>query len=352
MRTSEVTEMSVTPPRIGQKRPIPTDFQFDPIKRFKPIDPPSDEPSFDAKVELVASQFGENRPPPYVKEKHPLSYRWAADVVSRIKSNPKSMKAVHIDILLKTTWFADFFTCCMISLNNPLNLTADEMVDLICRNFPYTEPAPNEFRLSTTSSGKPISFVAEEVLNCLKKNWNATYHAPSSKSKKALRALPWGESWAQGMFADKKRDAAKAAQAVSTSTKVDLFRLFQAKERPTHSRVIPIAVSKELVYEFKPADWLHDIAHNWTNDKRRRVVLTEAQKEAIESLPWFPAWVEQLAKAREKKKAKTDQEDTDSFFAEKITNDAPGVDARKVLLGDSDDEEDQDPENTPESQVC
>ena len=93
-----------------------------------------------------------------------------------------------------------------------------------------------------------------------------------------------------------------AANRVSKENRVIMLCKLHNETPPTYNDVYSIDVGNGLVYKFRPADWLSDIANNWLEGSRYRVSLSDHDKKEIEELPWFWSWINRLENIRERKR--------------------------------------------------
>ena len=228
------------------------------------------------------------------------------------------------------------FTASMFKANNPPSLTYEDMVYMLMQSCKSDVPGEGEMKFTKTKAGKPVVFVPEKALATLKQDWNSN-GGPSPFVKKMFSSLPWADTWMKMALGDSKRVSRLAAKKVSKENKVTLLRIFHPTRAPTYKDSYPIRVGDGYVYNFRPTDWLPDIAGNWLGGHRHHVVLSAEDKKAIETLPWFDSWLDRLRILRERKRCREDTQ-IEPYYA------VPHGELYKGVMGDimNSDGEDED----------
>lgn len=126
--------------------------------------------------------------------------------------------------------------------------------------------------------------------------------------------------WAPAYLKDgsKRRHTAKIRNVVTKDMKLELMLNIYHDRKPRWTECVDVMLpdGSGNTFRFHAATWLDDLTHNFIHDAKCKpgVVLDDAQKIAIASLPWFPDHLHGLIRARQLrplKKALFDDDDED-----------------------------------------
>ena len=190
-----------------------------------------------------------------------------------------------------------------------------EQVRLLAQAYPTERPKAKEVITVTRDNGMTFQLNGHRLLKKVAPNvWGgATQHSKiDEKHKRLLMSLAWARDWIrQGTH---RRRVSKLRKAFPIDMKVKLLVKFYTTkpdgspaERPSWKDSIPQRCPEAFgggIWNFRAAWWLDDLAENWTPNGRPGVVLNAEQKRAVEALPWFTAWVEDVRASRAKRAAK------------------------------------------------
>ena len=220
--------------------------------------------------------------------------------------------------LLAMVWFPRWLEELTVArLAGPTGPVPDiqEQVRLLAQAYAEHRPKAKEVVSIARDNGMTFELNGHRLLKKLAPNvWGGvTSHSKIDEThKRLLMALPWAKQWVkQGTH---RRRVSKLRKAFPIEMKVKLLVKFYTTkpdgspaERPSWLDSIPQRCPEEFgggIWHFRAAWFLDDLAENWCPGGRPGVVLSDAQKRAIETLPWFPAWRDDVRASRAKRAAK------------------------------------------------
>jgi hypothetical protein len=203
--------------------------------------------------------------------------------------------------LSKTKWFTDFFTNSMIRIQSGASeLTFDDMVDFLVEKCSDEAPKDNARFFCKREGGPQVFFEPKKALDSLARNWKAST-GPSLATKKRFLQLYWAQAWLQSNSLSYKSDSQHTkARLVDKDAKILMMRIFYPCHAPTwkDQHVVRVGVGEDMVWAFRPLQWMDDISNLWLGGHRRSVKLSDEDMKVLETLPWFTPWLEKLRKKR------------------------------------------------------
>lgn len=126
--------------------------------------------------------------------------------------------------------------------------------------------------------------------------------------------LPWAQEWYNR--GAKRREVARMRKVITKDMKLQILLNVYKHEKPKWKSCVNIVYDNlGQPFKFFVGTWLDDIVENFTPCGRPSVVLDDAQKIAVQSLPWFESWLSSLIKQRQLKPLKMalQQDDDDAL---------------------------------------
>lgn len=280
----------------------------------------------DEKIELIVVLYPDSPPHRTVDGENEVGTMvW--DFLREVKDNHHAIDATQMSRLLHTKWFAGFLAGRQPkqsrSTKRPKsNLSVQGIIDGLLAICPHAEPTEPQQMVVNTMCGLRVALDTLDALKYLKAVWN-TNDGPSSEDKVVFKKLPWSEEWLSKNVYLKPPDThtvvlSKQAtgKAVGKEVRVLLLRLFYPLHAPTWKDRHLVRVDKERLWDFKPVQYMDDIANTWLGGERRAAALSLTEKRSIETLPWFDTWLDRLRnKRKHREMAKATIETSD--YAEK-----------------------------------
>lgn len=209
----------------------------------------------------------------------------------------------------------------------------DEEAELVAAFCPHTFPRREERLTVTRDNGKTHDLFPSRVLQRVSANWHQETAAAfqervkewresgsvgrfprrrtttkwskiANGTKEKIGACTWFAAWYKHGVA--RREVAKMQKVCGKDMKVNLIlKHFNvnadgtAVAKPTTSDSVLVSLENGAKsWRFYPTTFLDDVSDNWLQDNRPRVVLDDAQKTELYKLPWFKAWLQNVADSR------------------------------------------------------
>ena len=262
--------------------------------------------SVDQKIDFILDVYREKPPPPSedVKRQNEIG-RIAWDFLRQVKADLCSLSVHQTKRLLETNWFAGFLAgSTSVKANKTnwrCNIAFEDLIGALHATCPDREPTEQCLKLVNKRTGGRMMFEAMDALQYLKEVWNDE-NGPSDDNKRDFRKLAWAERWLSASVADGTRvvlmDQRSAGRFVGKEVRLLLMRLFYPIHAPTWKDRHIVRIDHERLWEFKPIQYLDDIANMWLGGGQRTAALTPDEMELIETLPWFKHWLDRLRNKR------------------------------------------------------
>lgn len=220
--------------------------------------------------------------------------------------NPDDRRA-----LLQLWWFQDWID--QLDAKRRTNATEcapslEEQTKLLILNYPDTAPKKGQAVTVERLSGTEYELNGYGVLEKIAGNFHGDDCHELSKGainvqlQCQLLALKWAADWV--LAGRKRREVARLRTVVTKAMKLEFLLHYFKHEKPAWKSRVPIRIPdlEGAIFQFYPGTWIDDIADNWLHASRPNVVLSSAQKMAIETLPWFSGWMQAVELHRDTRK--------------------------------------------------
>lgn len=228
--------------------------------------------------------------------------------------------------LLSIPWFRDWLdNLCVRRKAASQEVSFEHQMQLLVANYTNDSPCKNSSvwveRMDETEFEyllNPGSVLDKFALHLFQND--TRYEIPPSL-KDDFFALPWAMQWYER--AAKRRDVARMRKVVSKNMKLAvLLNMFWERKPKWKERVNIVYNSSGDLYPFYPGTFLDDLVGNFYENTdaeeacsntagRPAVVLDDAQKLALRSIPWFDNWCESIIKNRQLRPLKRALESSD-----------------------------------------
>jgi hypothetical protein len=260
--------------------------------------------SNDEKVELVLGLYPESPPPTSTDVQNAVG-KLVWDFLRQVKSDPSQLSVHQTKRLLETNWFAGFLTGgASINTTPRCNIAFEDLIGALHATCPDREPTEARPRLVNKCMGGRMMFEAMYALKYLKEVWNDD-EGPSDANKREFRKLQWAERWLSVNMLEGTRtnlhDQRSAGKVVGKEVRLLLLRLFYPIHPPTWKDHHIVRIDNDRLWEFKPIQYLDDIANMWLGGGQRTTALTQTEMELLETLPWFRHWLDRLRNKRKRR---------------------------------------------------
>lgn len=169
------------------------------------------------------------------------------------------------------------------------------------------EPPEDNARFFCRRKDEPrVFFEPKKALDSLARNWKAP-NGPSPATKKRFLKIDWAQAWAESTNLLHKSDGQHAkARLVDKDAKILMMRIFYPCHAPTwkDQHAIRVGLEEDMVWYFRPLQWMDDISNSWLGGERRSVKLSTEDMRILETLPWFTPWIERLRRKRKRRDEK------------------------------------------------
>lgn len=223
--------------------------------------------------------------------------------------------------LFRLPWFEEWLdglcTKRQIAWKEP---SLDEQINMLVSHYDTTPPSKNEIAMVERADGESeYKLNATTVLEKLATNIFSEDEAiedPSHslyirpETKELFFKLPWSNEWYKRGI--KRREVARMRKLVTKDMKLQVLLNNYRYEKPkwkSHQNIVYDSLGQP--FQFFVGTWLDDIVENFTPTGRPSVVLDEAQRIAVRSLPWFDGWISSLIRQRQLKPFKKAMEEDD-----------------------------------------
>ena len=201
-------------------------------------------------------------------------------------------------------------------------LPFEDQVQLLILNFQDVTPPKNDFALveRVDGSGYEYKLNTTQVLDKLASLFfhQDNRYSISESLKEEFFALSWAQDWYERCV--KRREVARMRNVVTKDMKFEVLLSMFSERKPKWKEKVNIVYNTSgEVYHFYPGTFIDDLVENFYECNnavvRPSVVLDEAQKIAIRSLPWFDEWCFSIIKNRQlrplKRALESDEGETD-----------------------------------------
>lgn len=251
-------------------------------------------------------RFHSYAPPDAATDESP-EHQMAMKLLDDIDRHPKSVTANVTLTLAKTNWFSDFYTNSMLRyLDSDNELSFAEMVDFMRDTWGEEPPEEHARHFCTRDNGSVVFFEPLKALKSLARKWKDP-RGPTPLVKKEFCQLPWAQAWLERNNLGPSADGQHAkARMVSKDAKILMLRIFYPSQPPTwkDQHAIRVGSGEDMVWTFRPLQWLDDISNLWLGGDRRSVKLTDEEMKTLQQLPWFNPWLERLHLKRKRREQK------------------------------------------------
>lgn len=185
-------------------------------------------------------------------------------------------------------------------------LPFEDQVQLLILNFQDAPPGKNDVALveRVDGSGDHYKLNTTQVLDKLASHFfhKNSRHTISETLKEEFFALNWAHDWYERCV--KRREVARMRHVVTKDMKLEAILSMFPDRKPKWAEKVNIVYNTcGEVYHFYPGTFLDDLVENFYDGDsaadRPSVVLDDAQKIAIRSLPWFNDWCFNIVRRRQ-----------------------------------------------------
>jgi hypothetical protein len=218
--------------------------------------------------------------------------------------------------------------------------STDDIFKAFLTKFKDKQPSKKDLLEIRTGNGQTVELKAYKLLEKLSSNFfkreQMSIHDVNRVSDHLLFQF-LNLKWAQAYLKDrrKRRHTARIRTVVTKDMKIELMLNMYNGRKPRWADFVDVMLpdGSGNIFRFHPATWLDDLTLNFIHDPASKpgVVLDDAQKIAIASLPWFSDHILGLMRARQLRPFKKalfqdDDDDDDNGGQETGTSDGSETD--------------------------